>query len=127
MTHERIVLACLHADTCLSDYWGGHHLAHIQVPVHHDTTITELRAALHRELNEGAVMGSDRRTRDDSGEVGDRWYKAAHAAITRDVRLKHPRKTLRPFRDLEPQTEDSDFTVYAYFVFEDLNPNAEQP
>ena len=127
MQHERIVLACLHADTCLPDYWGGHHLAHIQVPVYHDTTITELRAALHSELNEGAVMGSDRRTRDDSGEVGDRWYKAAHAAIDRDVRLKHPRTTLRPFRDLEPQEEDSEITVYAYFVFEDLNPNAEQP
>ena len=127
MTHERIVLACQHADTCLPDYWSGHHLAHIQVPVYHDTTITQLREALHRELNEGAVMGSDRRTRDDSGEVGDRWYKAAHAAIDRDVRLKHPRTTLRPFRDLEPQTEDSEFTVYAYFVFQDLNPNAEQP
>lgn len=127
MNHERIVLACLHADTCLPDYWSGHHLAHIQVPVDRDTTITQLRAALHSELNQGAVAGSDRRTRDDSGEVGDRWYKAAHAAIDRDVRLKHPRTTLRPFRDLEQQEEDSEITVYAYFVFQDLNPNAEQP
>lgn len=127
MNHERIVLACKHAGTMLPDYWSGHHLAHIQVPVDPTTTITQLRAALHSELNEGAVMGSDRRTRDDSGEVGDRWYKAAHAAIYRDVRLSHPRTTLRPFRELKPQPEDSDVTVYAYFVFQDLNPNAEQP
>jgi hypothetical protein len=111
----------------LPDYWSGHHLAHIQVPVDRTTTITQLRAALHSELNEGAVAGSDRRTLDDSGPDGDAWYKAAHAAIDRDVRLKHPRTTLRPFRDLEAQLDDDDYSVYAFFVFVDLNPNAPQP
>lgn len=70
------------------------------------------------------MAGSDWRTRDDSGADGDAWYKAAHAAIERDVRLKHPRSTLRPFGDIEEVLEDSDYTVYAYFVFVDLNPNA---
>ena len=125
MTHERIVLACQHAGTMLPDYWSGHHLAHIQVPVDRGTTITQLRAALHSELSQGAIAGSDRRTRDDVDEFGA-WLKAAHAAIDRDVRLKHPRTTLRPFRDLEAQL-DGDYSVYAYFVFADLNPDAPQP
>lgn len=125
MNHERIVLACQHAGTMLPDYWSGHHLAYIQVPVGRDTTITQLRAALHSELNEGAIAGSDRRTRDDAEEFDD-WLKAAHAAIDRDVRLNHPRTTLRPFRDLGAQLDD-DYSVYAFFVFADLNPNAPQP
>lgn len=125
MQHERIVLACQHAGTMLPDYWSGHHLAHIQVPVYRDTTITQLRAALHSELNEGAIAGSDRRTRDDAEDF-DNWLKAAHAAIDRDVRLKHPRTTMRPFRHLEAQLDD-DYSVYAFFVFVDMNPNAPQP
>ena len=123
MQHERIVLACQHAGTMLPDYWSGHHLAHIQVPVDRDTTITQLRAALHSELSQGAIAGSDRRTRDDAEDF-DSWLKAAHAAIDRDVRLKHPRTTLRPFRDLDVQLDDDDHSVYAFFVFVDLNPNA---
>lgn len=27
-------LECVHVDTCLPDYWGGHHLAHISVPIY---------------------------------------------------------------------------------------------
>lgn len=127
MNHERIVLACKHAGTMLPDYWGGHHLAHLQVPVDRGTTITQLRAALHSELNEGAVAGNDRRTRDDSGPDGDAWYKAAHAAIERDVRLKHPRTTLRPFGHLEADAGEDGASIYAFFVFEDLNPNAPRP
>jgi hypothetical protein len=23
----------IHADTCLPDYWSGHHLPHVQIPV----------------------------------------------------------------------------------------------
>lgn len=112
---NRIVLNCQHADTCLSDFWSGHHAAHVQVPVSRDTTMNELRRALHDELSMGAVSGSDDRTRDDSGVVGDAWFKAAHAAINRDVRLA---KRGKPFGSLEPDTEDSE-TVYAFFVFTD--------
>ena len=35
-----------HADTCLPDYWSGHHLPHISVPVCRSMTAGELRDAL---------------------------------------------------------------------------------
>lgn len=114
---KRIKLECNYADTCLPGYWSGHHLAHIQVPVQRETTMAELRRALHDELNQGAVMGSDERSRDDSGEVGDAWYKAAHAAINRGVKLVKGAK--RPFGNLEESSEDADESVYAFFVFAD--------
>lgn len=113
----KIRLNCQHAATCLSDYWSGHHLAHICIPVYRGMSPAAVRAALHSELNQGAVMGSDDRTRDDSGYIGDAWFKAAHAAVNRDV--KPARKGTRQlFMDLEPETEDSE-SVCAYFVFTD--------
>lgn len=117
MTMQRVILNCQHADTCLPDYWSGHHLAHIAVPVCRQTTMRDLRRALHAELSQGAVAGSDDRTRDDSGTVGDAWFKAAHAAINRDVKLASAGRRL-PFGDLEA-ADDDDVSVYAYFVFSD--------
>jgi len=116
-TNERIKLNCFHVDTCLPDYFGGHHKAHIQVPVYPHMTLGELRKALHNELNQGAVGGSDTRTRDDNGVIGDKWYKAAHAAINRDVRQSGPGRK-RPFSDIEDG--DDCATVYAYFIFDDV-------
>lgn len=116
---KRIKLTCAHVDTCLPDYWSGHHLAHISVPVYKGMSLKDLRDALHSEISQGAVCGSDDRTRDDSGEIGDAWYKAAHAAINRDV--KPAKKGARKlFKDLE-ESNDSDYcdSVYAYFVFID--------
>jgi len=111
-------LICAHADTCLSCYWGGHHLPHIQVPVHRGMHLSELRAALHSELNEGAVAGNDPRTRDDSGVEGDVWYMRAHAAVNR-IRPAIKGKR-RMFEDLEQvdSEDDSVEPVYAFFVFQ---------
>lgn len=108
-------LECCHADTCLPDYWAGHQNAHIQVPVWPRMKVLELRKALHSELNQGAVAGNDDRTRDDSGDIGDLWYKRAHAAVNRAMKGLGVR-TL--FKDLEPQTDDGE-SVYAFFVFRD--------
>lgn len=112
-------LECVHSDTCLPDYWSGHHAAHIQVPVWHGMHISELKSALHSELNQGAVMGSDDRTRDDSGDIGDVWHKRAHAAINRIKPAVKGKRRL--FNDLDKVPEDDDTcdTVYAYFVFVD--------
>ena len=108
-------LEVFHADTCLSCYWRGDSRAHLQVPVYRGMKVSDLRRALHNELNEGAVAGSDERTRDDSGDIGDLWYKRAHAAINR---LKTINRARTLFHDLEPYSED-DETVYAFFVFVD--------
>jgi len=111
-------LECLHADTCLPDYWGGHHLPHVQIPVYPGMTLKEIKAELHSELNQGAVGGSDERTRDDSGPVGDLWFKKAHAAVNR---LKPATKGQRTFfTDLEEPSDDDDTnSVYAFFVFQE--------
>ena len=111
----KITLSCIHYDTCLPYYFGGHSLAWVCFPVDKRTSFKGLREGLHSELNMGAIGGSEPLTRDDSGEEGDAWFKAAHAAINRDVRPR-VKGTRRPFADIE-SAEDSDDSVYAYFVF----------
>jgi hypothetical protein len=113
-------LELAHADTCLSCFWSGHHLPHIQIPVYKGIHFSVVKELLHDELNMGALMGSN--VGDDcwsSGEEGDKWYKKAHAAINRiQPAIKGKR---RMFEDLDKVSEDDDNseTVYAYFVFID--------
>jgi len=109
-------LECLHADTCLPDYWSGHHKAHVSIPVHKGMTFKAIKQALHNEVSTGAIAGSDDRTRDDSGPVGDTWYFRAHAAINKMQPGYKGKRTI--FTDLDESTEDGD-SVYAYFVFDD--------
>lgn len=112
---KRIILECAHVDTCLSDFWSGDARPHIQIAARRGMSLAEIKRELHSELNQGAVAGNDERTRDDSGDEGDAWYKAAHAAVNK---LKPAKKgNRRHFMELEESTEDSDETVYAYFVF----------
>ena len=106
-------LECCHADTCLPDYWSGHHLAHISISVHSEMSLSDIKQALHSELNHGAIAGSDMRTHDGSGEIGDVWYYRAHAAINA---IKASSR--RPFKGLEDMESEED-SVYAYFVFKD--------
>lgn len=118
----RIVMHCQHADTCLPDYWGGHHLPHICVPVTRSTTVHELRRMLEDELRMGAVAGSNddalALSNDGIGALSDnKVYRAAVAAIRRDVRLARGHRKL--FGDLDPSTDDDEDgpSVYAFFVF----------
>lgn len=109
-------LELAHADTCLSCFWSGHHLPHIQIPVYKGIHFSVVKELLHDELTMGCVMGNDERTQDDSGDVGDKWYKKAHAAVNR---LKPAVKgKRRMFEGLEPAHDnDGEATVYAFFVF----------
>lgn len=112
-------LVCVHVDTCLDCYWSGHPKAHVQIPVYKGMHIGDVKLALHNELNQGYVMGDDKRTGDDSGDAGDKWYKAAHAAVNRlKPAIKGKR---RMFESLDKVSEDDDTveTVYAYFIFVD--------
>lgn len=127
MINPRVVLDCQHADTCLPGYWCGHHLPHLQIPVHRGMTLREIKKALVDEVIQGAFMGAT----DDVRLLTADWVperdvarannlnKAVHAAIQR---IKPAVKGTRTFfKDLEDGDEDSP-TVYAYFVFVDITP-----
>lgn len=114
--YPRKALECCYADTCLSDYWSGHHEAHVSVPVYKGMSMKALKNALHSELNQGAVAGSNPLTCDNSGEAGDRWYKQAHAAINRMTPARKGARRL--FTDLEESSDDDNYeSVQAFFVF----------
>lgn len=64
------------ADLCIADYWGGHHLPHVQIPVHKHTTAAEVREMLTYEVAMDAVA----RLPEGRGESPE-WYAAANKAI----------------------------------------------
>lgn len=120
-------LECCHADTCLPSYWSGHHRPHIQIPVRKGMLFKDMISALHSELNEGALMGSD--VGDDcwsDSEEGEAWYDAAHAAIDAialNDETKEDAQNEPLFLDLEEdEDEDCSESVYAFFVFMELEP-----
>ena len=112
---------CVHVDTCLPDYWGGHHLPHVQVPAYRQS-FASVRAAIMDELRQGAIMGNGDDARLLSADMvrpgeekrADALTRAAYAAVRRDVRPAQKGDRLA-FRDMD---DDDGETVYAYFVFE---------
>ena len=112
LAEHRYQLECCHADTCFPDYWGGHPLAHIQVPVWNGMSLAELKKALMAELNEGAVAGAGY-----PGDHDEQWYAAARFAV-QAIEAKTAAGADNLFPLLVPQTEDDDVpTVYGFFVF----------
>ncbi len=119
-----IKFECCHADTCLSGYWSGHHLPHVQIPVYRGMTLAQVKSAIRSELSQGVVMGSTDNARllsadmvrPDEVKQADRVTHAAYAAVNR-MRLADPRKR-KLFMDLEESEEnDCGESVYAFFVF----------
>lgn len=113
---------CIHADTCLPDYWGGHHLAHVQIPAIPGMTLADIKAALRDEVTQGAVMGSN----DDAillscDWVPERLVKQAEATLKGVYRsienLRPTKKGQRKFFTDITIDEDEDCSVYAFFVF----------
>lgn len=103
-------LICSYAGCCFPDYWGGHHLAHIQVLVDKATTARGLKREMSREIREGAWSGSDERTQYEHPE-SEAFEEAALKAVEElEILSEHP------FGYLE---DDSD-CCYAYFVFEEI-------
>ena len=113
-------LECVHADTCLPDYWTGHHLPHISVPVYHGMTLGQLKSDLLRELHCDAIAGSA----DPQVLESDTFHRRAVAAIRRiKPAVKGTRRLfteLEPISDADAEHYDSE-SVYAYFCFRDLN------
>lgn len=115
-------MECSHVDTCLADYWSGHHLPHVQIAVWNGMTMRQVKQAIRCELRQGAVMGSTDDARllsadmvaPDQEKRADQLTRAAYAAVNR---LKPAKKGARRlFTDLEKTTDDGD-SVYAFFVF----------
>lgn len=100
---------CAHADTCLSDYWGGHHLPHIQIYVWAGMTLRDIKDALQSEVSQGAFSGSSI----DYDNIPYEAFKEAVEAITPSS--SHKGDTF--FNDVE-QEGDGD-SVCAFFVFEE--------
>ena len=123
-----IKFECCHADTCLSDYWSGHHLPHVQIPVYRGMSLKDVKSAIRSELSQGAVMGrtdnarllSADMVRENEVKQADRVTRAAYAAVNR-MRLADKRKR-KLFMDLEEIDENDDCcdSVYAFFVFVEI-------
>ena len=123
----RIKLECCHADTCLPDYWRGHHLPHVQILVWHGMSLKELKEAIMCELSQGYVTGatddamllSGLSTGEDE-QRADALTKAAYAAVRR---MRPARKGQRKFfTELEKEMdEDEGDCVYAFFVFVEVD------
>lgn len=119
-------LECAHADTCLPDYWSGHHLPHVQIPVWRGMTLADIKRSIMSELSQGAVMGSDDNARLLSADMvqpgeekqADLLTRAAYVAVNRMRPAK--KGTRRFFLDLEETDDDCSDTVYAFFVFIEL-------
>lgn len=114
-------LELVHADTCLPDYWSGHHRAHVQIPVIPGMSGKDIKSAIKAELVEGAVMGSDDiafllsadYVGADREAEAEKVYRAAMAAVNR---MRPAKKGQRKFFTDIDASEDSE-TVYAFFVF----------
>lgn len=107
-----------HADTCLPDYWCGHHKPHLSIPVYAGMTLEDIKDALHLELNQGAIAGTIPDDLTHNGyDLTEEGYSLFKEAIDNITANNPEQKTF--FNDLEPEEEDADFSVYAYFVFID--------
>jgi hypothetical protein len=116
-------LELCHADTCLPDYWSGHHRPYLCVPVHKNMSLKSIKDALRNELRQGAVGGSGDDARllgaafvaPDEARCADALVRAAYAAIARLAPAKKGQR--RFFTDLDDLEGDEDMPVCAYFVF----------
>lgn len=102
-----------HVDTCSPDYWSGHHLPHLQIPVFKNMTLDDIKQALLSELNE-CVLGS----LDYKIVESDLFHYLAKQSIS-DMTPNDKNQTLF-FTDLDEQNEE-ECTIYAFFVLVPVN------
>jgi len=118
-----------HVDTCLPDFWSGHHLPHVQIPVYRNMSLKDIKQSLRYELGMGCVMGATERARllqDDfvgaeNEKLADQVTRAAYAAINR---IKPAKKGQRKFfTDIEPSQYEDELgdSVFAFFVFVEID------
>lgn len=110
-------VSIVHADTCYSDFWPGHHRPHICIPAYRQS-FANVRRSLESEIRQAAVMGSDDdarllssdMVRDSEVKRADQLTRKVYAAIRRDIRPAKKGNRLA-FRDNAPDDE-----AMGYFV-----------
>lgn len=113
LSEDSAPLECVHVDTCLSCYWGGHHLPHCQIPVYPGITLKEIKRSLLSEVSEGAIAGEwGYNTLENTA-----YLNKLRAAIRRIKPAKKGQRTF--FKDIEEGGESSE-TVYAFFIFKEV-------
>lgn len=105
----------VHADTCLSDYWGGHHLPHVAVPVDGATTVKEALDGVRSELNQGAVAGSLDWEVVESEEFHAACMQAVQELLEMNVDILN--QTAFPSLEILDDDDDCSESVMAFFVF----------
>ena len=123
----RPVLEFVHVDTCLPDYWSGHHLPHVQILAFKGMTLKQIKDALRYELRNGYIGGNCDAARLLSADLvqpheeklADALTRAAYAAVNRLKPAKKGQRTF--FNDLDDPCDDHDYSVYAYVVLRDLH------
>lgn len=118
-------LECAFADCCLPDYWSGHHLPHVQIPVYPGMSLLDIKKSIKEELKQGYILGNTRNAfllssdfiSPEDEKDADRITRAAYAAINKmKPAVKYKKKF---FVDLDYQ-EDEESQVYAFFVFVEI-------
>lgn len=110
-------LEFVHVDTCLPCYWGGHHKAHLQIPVYNGMSLKAIKEALLCELNE-FCLGSDN-IATGINEGCEVTYKSARAAINRIKPAIKGQKKFFTYLD-EGCQEEFDDSVYAFFILNEI-------
>lgn len=113
-------LECCHYDTCLPDYFGGHHLPYLVLLPRKGMSLKDIKSELKSEANQGAYGGS----LDYEIQESDIFHKRVIAAINRiKPAVKGQRAFFNDLDDLDEQGDDYDDchdTVCAYFVFREV-------
>lgn len=95
-------MVCAHVDTCLQDYWGGHHLPYVQILVWPGMTLEDIKSQLKSEVYQEAVVNYEE-------SEYEKYLQAIEDIESNSAEDSH-------FNEIEETDEDED-GVYAYFVF----------
>ena len=104
-----------HYDTCLPDYFQGHHLPYLQIPIQKGMTLLEIKESLKNELDFGAIGGS----LDYDILESELFHYLADQAIENLTPDDKKQNTF--FNDLDDYDDDCEFTVYAFFILVPFN------
>lgn len=108
-----------HVDTCLPDYFRGHHKPVIAVPVWHGMTRQQLIDSLHNEINDCGLEYAIEHSYNLS--VDETNYDAIKEAINDCVLFDNHQPSEQLFLNLDENDDEENNcsdSVYAYFILD---------